>query len=372
MGAVDPYYAFKWVDGSDLECAGYLSVLDQRLLPHKLHYLDLTEYCQVADAIRDMVVRGAPAIGAVAAYGYVLGLRQGESADQVYRTLCASRPTAVNLQWALDRLRALHEPDWKRLLAHVHGMVAHEREVNKRIAENGAKEILAYWNKRSGKGSSRTLHVLHHCNTGTLATAGGGTALGVIRSLHALHKNLVVHVNETRPRLQGARLTCWELSQWGIPHELSVDAVAPLLMAQGRVDIVTVGADRIAADGSTANKVGTYMCAVSAQYHNVPFFVCAPCNTIDLKTPTGAEILIEQRSATEVLNPLEGPPETWFAPQQTSVYNPAFDITPPELITGGIVTEVGIIRLRTSDDPAPSIAEQLQRLELGHAHHTAI
>jgi methylthioribose-1-phosphate isomerase len=368
----EPYYAFRWVEDHHQGNGGYVSVLDQRQLPHKLQYLALTEYGQVADAIRNMVVRGAPAIGVVAAYGYVLGIRQGEEAEKVYRTLCASRPTAVNLQWALDRLRKEGTLDWRRLLACAHEMVAHELQTNKNIAENGAKEILARWRKRHGQESSDTIHVLHHCNTGTLATAGGGTALGVIRRLNALHGNVMVHVNETRPRLQGARLTCWELDQWGIPHELSVDAAAPFLMARGLVHVITVGADRIAADGSVANKIGTYMCAVSANHHNIPFYVCAPCSTIDLQTPTGAAIQIEERSPTEVLNPLESPSENLFAPQHTPVYNPAFDITPPELVTGGIVTELGVLRSPKIDDSVPSIADQLHELRLNHPHQGAL
>jgi len=366
MANTEPYDTFRWVPvhehGQDED--GYLLVLDQREIPHQVSYVRLVDYREVAEAIRDMVVRGAPAIGAVAAYGYVLGIKSGEPEDQVYHTLYASRPTAVNLQWALDALRQLQTTNWRRLLWKANELVASERLMNNKIAAYGAEEILKRWKQRHHEGcKDETLRVLHHCNTGSLATAGGGTALGVIRKLAALHGKVHVHVNETRPRLQGARLTCWELRQWGIPYELSVDAAAPFLMAQGRIQFVTVGADRIAADGAVANKIGTLMIAIAAQHYGIPFYVCAPCSTIDLKTPTGAAMIIEERSATEVLNPSGKSNDQWLAPVDTPVYNPAFDITPPELITGGIVTELGILRVRDQAGAGIGLAEQLQQLE---------
>jgi len=291
-----------------------LELLDQRLLPDKTAYVTCRSAEEVAQAIRDMVVRGAPAIGCAAAFGIVLSRGSPESFD----VLASSRPTAVNLFWALERMKKA-----KDLEAEARAIYDEDVAANRAIGRLGAQLI------------RERARVMTHCNTGALATAGYGTALGVIRA--AKDKSISVIANETRPYLQGARLTAWELVQEGIPCTLITDSMAGHLMSQGEVDVVVVGADRIAANGDVANKIGTYPLAVLARRHGIPFYVAAPLSTFDLKIPDGTHIPIEERPAAEVL----GYRGIRWAPEGVSVRNPAFDVTPAELVTG-IICERGI------------------------------
>ena len=295
-----------------------LELLDQRMLPDKTTYLTCRTAAQVADAIRDMVVRGAPAIGCAAAFGVVLG----SSSSEAFQALATSRPTAVNLFWALERMKRAKDPE-KEALA----ILEEDLAANRAIGRFGA-ELL-----RSGA------RVMTYCNAGALATSGHGTALGVIRSAMEGKKNISVIACETRPYLQGARLTAWECVQEGIPCTLVTDNMAGHLMAKGEVDAVIVGADRIAANGDTANKIGTYMVAVLARRHNLPFYVAAPASTFDLKIADGSAIVIEERPAQEVT----GYRGVRWAPEGVKVRNPAFDVTPAELISA-IVCEKGVVR----------------------------
>ncbi len=316
-----------------------LELLDQRLLPGELRYQRLTSAAAVAQAIRDMVVRGAPAIGVTAAYGVVLAARARHAAEpdgwqamigEDLRVLAASRPTAVNLFWALRRMeRVMAECQGDpvaRLLAEAHAIHAEDIAANQRMGQLGA----ALLGERGA--------VLTHCNTGSLATGGYGTALGVIRAGYGAGLVERVYADETRPWLQGARLTAWELVQDGIPVTLLADGAAAALMRQGRVRWVIVGADRIAANGDVANKIGTYHLAVAARYHGVRFMVVAPTSTVDLSIPNGAAIPIEQRAAEELLT-LGGQP---VAAAGAEVWNPSFDVTPAELIDA-LVTERGVV-----------------------------
>jgi methylthioribose-1-phosphate isomerase len=291
-----------------------LELLDQRLLPDKTKYVVCRTAEEVAQSIRDMVVRGAPAIGCAAAFGVVLG----KGKPKAYEMLAQSRPTAVNLFWALERMKKAQDLEKEALAIYDEDLAA-----NREIGRIGAQLIA----ERS--------RVMTHCNTGALATAGYGTALGVIRA--SKDKHISVIANETRPYLQGARLTAWELVQEGIPCTLITDSMAGHLMSQGDVDVVVVGADRIAANGDVVNKIGTYALAVLAKRHNIPFYVAAPLSTFDPKIPDGSHIPIEERPADEVT----GYRGTRWAPEGVSVRNPAFDVTPAELVTG-IVTEKGI------------------------------
>jgi methylthioribose-1-phosphate isomerase len=293
-----------------------LELLDQRLLPDQTKYVQCRSAEEVAAAIRDMVVRGAPAIGCAAAFGVVLS----SGSEKSYQVLAASRPTAVNLFWALDRMRKA-----KDLRREAEAIFTEDLAANHAMGDHGAKLI--------AEGS----RVMTHCNAGALATAGYGTALGVIRS--AKGKGISVIANETRPYLQGARLTAYELVQEGIPVTLVTDNMAGHLMSRGEVDVIVVGADRIAANGDTANKIGTYALAVLAKRHGIPFYVAAPLSTFDLKIPDGSHIPIEERPAGEVT----GYREVRWAPEGVKVRNPAFDVTPADLITG-IVTEKGVVR----------------------------
>jgi methylthioribose-1-phosphate isomerase len=291
-----------------------LELLDQRLLPEKTVYVTCRSAEEVAQAIRDMVVRGAPAIGCAAAFGVVLSKGSPES----FEVLAKSRPTAVNLFWALERMKKA-----KNLEAEAIAIYEEDLAANRAMGKLGAELI------REGA------RVMTHCNTGALATAGYGTALGVIRS--AKDKKISVIANETRPYLQGARLTAWELVQEGIPCTLITDSMAGHLMSRGEVDVVIVGADRIAANGDVANKIGTYPLAVLAERHGIAFYVAAPCSTFDPKIADGSKIPIEERPAAEVT----GYRGTRWAPEGVSVRNPAFDVTPAELVTG-IICEKGI------------------------------
>jgi methylthioribose-1-phosphate isomerase len=287
-------------------------ILDQRRLPDEEVELRLRDAGEVAGAIRSLAIRGAPAIGVAAAYGLALAAARDDDLDEALEELAAARPTAVNLRWALEKMRDDPTPENARAI--------HEAEVDRcrRMAEHAAELF------PSGS------QVLTHCNTGGLATGGYGTALGAIRA--AWERGLVerVWVDETRPLLQGSRLTAWELESLGIPYAVIADSAAASLMASNQVDCVVTGADRIAANGDTANKIGTYSLAVAARHHDVPLYVVAPTSTLDHATPTGAEIPIEHRDGAELTS-------------HFSAWNPAFDVTPAELIAA-IVTEEGVHR----------------------------
>jgi methylthioribose-1-phosphate isomerase len=321
-----------------------LLLLDQTRLPGEELTREYRRWEDVAEAIRSLVVRGAPAIGVVAAFGVALAARESraENFDELLadletalKGLAATRPTAVNLFWALDRMRRTVlaargqaiGPVRERLLAEARAILEEDVACNRALGDHGATLVA------SGA------RILTHCNAGALATAGYGTALGVIRSAHAQGKVALVWVDETRPVMQGSRLTAWECDRDGIPHRLIADVAAASLMARGEVDLVVTGADRIAANGDTANKIGTYGLAVLARHHGVPFYVAAPSSTIDPALASGAEIPIEERDGEEVRR--LGAQQT--APLRTPVYNPAFDVTPASLITA-IVTERGIFR----------------------------
>jgi methylthioribose-1-phosphate isomerase len=289
--------------------------LDQRALPERTVYVTCRTAEEVASAIRDMVVRGAPAIGCAAAFGVVLG----KGAEAAYDVLAKSRPTAVNLFWALGRMRKA-----KDLRAEAEAIFAEDLAANRAMGAHGAQLI------------PEKARVMTHSNAGALATAGHGTALGIIRS--AKDKGISVIANETRRYLQGARLTAYELVQEGIPCTLITDNMAGHLMSRGEVDVIVVGADRIAANGDVANKIGTYALAVLAKRHGIPFYVAAPLSTFDPAIPDGSHIPIEERPAGEVT----GYREARWAPDGVQVRNPAFDVTPADLITG-IVTEKGVV-----------------------------
>jgi methylthioribose-1-phosphate isomerase len=321
-----------------------LEMIDQRLLPARVEYRSYDSAAGVAEGIRTMVVRGAPAIGCAAAYGIALAAQQLRRSAQpefaagmssAFTQLAASRPTAVNLFWALQRMRRIWEESQeqdplavsRRLLQEAHEVLAEDIRINRSLGSHGAVLL---------KDGAR---VLTHCNAGALATGGHGTALGVIRSAVASGKRISVLADETRPFLQGARLTAWELIQDGIPVTLITDNMAGHLMATGQIDAVVVGTDRVAANGDVANKIGTYMVAVLAHRHDIPFYVACPLSTIDLATADGSRIPIEERSGDEVL----GYGTLQWAAAGVSVRNPAFDVTPAELVTA-LITEKGIVR----------------------------
>jgi methylthioribose-1-phosphate isomerase len=298
-----------------------VDLLDQRLLPEKLVYLKCRTAAEVAEAIREMVVRGAPAIGCAAAFG--VALSHGSKA--AYEVLAKSRPTAVNLFWALQRMKKA-----KDLAAEAKAIFEEDLAANRAMGKHGAALI------------AQGARVLTYCNTGALATSGHGTALGVIRS--AKDKGVSVVACETRPYLQGARLTAWECVQEGIPCTLIADNMAGHLMSRGEIDVAIVGADRIAANGDVANKIGTYTVAVLAKRHNIPFYVAAPLSTFDPGIPDGSHIPIEERAADE----LTGYRGVRWAPEGIAVRNPAFDDTPAELVSA-IVYEKGVIREPTRE-----------------------
>jgi methylthioribose-1-phosphate isomerase len=328
--------ALRWRDDA-------LELLDQRVLPGDITYLGFDDATGVAAAIRDMVVRGAPAIGCAAAYGVALAARRHAADDsaefdaamqRAFDALAASRPTAVNLFWALQRMQRIYDvaPDGnrpelaQRLLDEAHAIREEDLRVNRLMGEYGA-QLLA-----------ERARVLTHCNAGALATAGHGTALGVIRSAVTAGKQISVFADETRPFLQGARLTAWELQQDGIAVTLIADSAAGFLMSQGEIDAVIVGADRVAANGDVANKIGTYPLAVLARRHAIPFYVACPLSTIDPATATGADIPVEERPAAEVLGYRD---TRWAA--DVAVRNPVFDVTPAELVSA-LITEAGVVR----------------------------
>ncbi|MEN0063441.1 MAG: S-methyl-5-thioribose-1-phosphate isomerase [Myxococcota bacterium] len=303
--------AIRW-DGKALE------LIDQRVLPTEERWLRLEHVDDVAGAIRDMVVRGAPAIGITAAYGLVLAERNGVARADASERLLAARPTAVNLRWALERMADIAD-----LEAEAKAIHAEDIELNRAIGRHGAPLL-------EGK-------VITICNTGSLATGGHGTALGMVRSALEAGKRLHLYALETRPYLQGARLTTFECIKDNIPCTLITDSMAGALLQKGDIQAVVVGCDRVAANGDTANKIGTYALSVLAKHHGVPVYVGMPTSTLDRRCPTGADIVIEQRNPDEVTH-LKG---VQIAPDGTPVWNPAFDVTPAELISGW-VTEHGV------------------------------
>jgi len=321
-----------------------LILLDQTLLPAQVVERAYGRWEDVAEAVRALVVRGAPAIGVAAAFGVVLAARAShattaagllEDVETAIKGLAATRPTAVNLFWALDRMRRVAESQREaglaefrtRLEKEARAILDEDVAANRALGEHGAALV------------PPKARILTHCNAGALATAGYGTALGVVRSAHAQGKLALLWVDETRPVMQGSRLTAWECVREGIPHRLIADAAAASIMARGDVDLVVTGADRIAANGDTANKIGTYGLAVLAQHHRLPFYVAAPSSTIDPTLASGRDIPIEERSPAELRR--VGAQST--APEGSPVYNPAFDVTPAALITA-IVTERGVFR----------------------------
>lgn len=318
-----------------------LYLLDQTRLPTAEVWNEYTDYRKVAEAITTMVVRGAPAIGIAAAYAYYLAAAESsgeptslfqDSMRAAKETLAATRPTALNLFWALNRMESVLDRFGgstvaiPSLLAEAVSIHEEDVEMNKRIGQYGAAVV------PSGAA------VLTHCNAGALATGGYGTALGVIRAAYAQNKVRMVYADETRPLLQGARLTAYELTRDGIPTTLISDNVAGSLMGAGKIDMVVVGADRVAANGDFANKIGTYSVAVLAHHHGIPFYTAMPSSTIDTALASGADIVIEERSRDEVAR-IGG---VQVVPDAASVYNPAFDVTPHQLVTG-IITDRGVI-----------------------------
>jgi methylthioribose-1-phosphate isomerase len=299
-----------------------LELLDQRLLPDQSVYVTCKTAADVATAIRDMVVRGAPAIGCAAAFGFALDKKNNLDEKKAFEALAASRPTAVNLFWALERMKGAKDAEAEAIAIFNEDLAA-----NRAMGAHGAALI------------PPGARVMTYCNAGALATSGHGTALGVIRTAFEQKKDISVIACETRPYLQGARLTAWECVQEGIPCTLVTDNMAGHLMATGAVDAVIVGADRIAANGDTANKIGTYMVAVLARRHGLPFYVAAPLSTFDPAIADGSAIVIEERPAQEVT----GYRGTRWAPEGVKVRNPAFDVTPAQLITA-IVCEKGVVR----------------------------
>jgi methylthioribose-1-phosphate isomerase len=329
---MEDYYSLKWMGHS-------LSMIDQRRLPLEEVYLEYTEPRDVAEAIRTMVVRGAPAIGSAAGFGMALAALQAQSGssesilrdlEKAGNILKAARPTAVNLAWAINRvlLAAQGVSDVREtVIAEAIAIFNEDVQANIQIGLNGLELI------------PQNARFIHHCNTGALATSGYGTALGAIRTAHEHGRNVFVYVDETRPRLQGSRLTAWELQKLGIPFKVIVDGASGHVMRTRGVDLCVVGCDRIAANGDTANKVGTFNLALAARAHNIPFYVVGPTSTLDKNSPDGIAIPVEERGADEILT-IEG---QTIAPIGTPVFNPAFDITPHDYITS-IITEKGIFR----------------------------
>jgi len=326
----------RWVDD-------HFEMIDQRILPAEFNYISYSSARSVADGIRSMVVRGAPAIGCAAAYGIALEAIKIQNLNKedflsgmkdACKVLLESRPTAINLFWAVNRMQLIIKDNHNKdssdlaiiLLEEAHKIKAEDIKINRKMGDFGA-ELL-----------SDGANVLTHCNAGALATAGHGTALGVIRSAVESGKNISVIADETRPFLQGARLTAWEMVQEGIPVTLISDNMSGYLMSNGEVDAIVVGTDRVAGNGDVANKIGTYMVAVLAKRHNIPFYVACPLSTIDRSISSGADIPIEERPNSEVT----GFQDMQWAAKGVSVRNPAFDVTPADLVTG-LITEKGVV-----------------------------
>jgi methylthioribose-1-phosphate isomerase len=303
----------EWRDGT-------VRLVDQRRLPTELVFVEAASVEALCDAIRSLAIRGAPALGVAGAMGMALAAHRGENPDTAASRLIATRPTAVNLRWGVERALAAEDP-----LHEAMAIAAEDSRRNRALGRLGA-ELLP-----------QGCRVLTHCNTGSLACADYGTALGVIRAAHESGKEPSVWVDETRPVMQGSRLTAWELARLGIPATVLVDGAAGSVMARGEVDCVVVGADRIAANGDVANKIGTYSLAVLARHHRIPFYVAAPLSTIDLRCPSGAAIPVEERPGDEVA--VIG--DSRLVPPGVAVSNPAFDVTPARLVTA-IITDAGI------------------------------
>ncbi|MFI5780886.1 S-methyl-5-thioribose-1-phosphate isomerase [Nocardia sp. NPDC051570] len=341
--------SIAWIDGA-------MVTIDQRALPRELRELRITTVDQVIDAIKTLAIRGAPAIGVAGAFGVVLAAHAHTGDPDTVRTeadrIAAARPTAVNLAWGVRRALAKLPHGPQAVLDEALDMLAEDGRANRAAATHAADLIQRLC-------PDRPLRILTHCNTGRLATTAFGTALGAIHVLHERSAIDNVLVDETRPLLQGARLTAWELAEAGIPHRLTIDSAAAWAMATGRVDAVIVGADRITADGSVANKIGTYTLALAAHHHRIPFIVVAPESTRDPHTPTGDRIVVEERAAIEVTQ-IGG---VATAPEGTEVFNPAFDVTPPELVTA-VVTENGAL-----PSTSPRWAAAVDGSRAAGAHH---
>ncbi|CEM13172.1 unnamed protein product [Vitrella brassicaformis CCMP3155] len=370
----DEVFTMKWIQKGD---SARLQLLDQSDLPASVSYVDLHNAKEVAESIRSMKVRGAPAIGCAAAYGMALeclliakeepsvsGSTLKDKLQDTKKAMDEARPTAVNLMYAtarivevVDTILNIREDASAALISEcivdeAQRIFNEDVENNKRLGSHGVatidQDVAPMRASKAAKtegatatnGPAERLNLIHHCNTGALATAGHGTALGVIFSLSQAGKNLHVYVDETRPRLQGAKLTCWELRESRIPHHLIVDGASGLLMYQGKVDAVVFGADRVAANGDVANKIGTFNLAMAAHAHGIPVYACVPTSTIDLTIPTGQDIVIEERSSDEILRVSGG---ASIAPDGTQVFNPAFDVTPARFLTG-IITEEGTLK----------------------------
>jgi methylthioribose-1-phosphate isomerase len=337
MTTADPLLPLRWLDPP---AGPAIELLDQTRLPAEERFLKCTEVEHLVDAIARLAVRGAPMLGVAAAYGVALAAARGDDVPAAAAAISAARPTAVNLRWGADlALRA-----WQTGVAAGSPVPGLEAGAQAALAQARAiaEQDAAASDAMAGHGLDLVpadARILTHCNTGALVSAGAGTAFAVIMAAHRAGRLSMLWVDETRPLLQGARLTAWEARRAGIPHALLADSAAAALMASGRVDLVLTGADRIAADGSVANKVGTYGLAVLARQHGVPFVVVAPMSTVDLSTPDGAAIEVEFR-ADEELASLAGHP---VAPAGTTAWNPAFDVTPAALITA-IVTERGLVQ----------------------------
>lgn len=317
-------------------------MIDQRLLPNQEIYIECKNHEQVAQAIETMVIRGAPAIGVAAAYGVALGMltcdnnsTRDADFENIYSRLERTRPTARNLFWALEQMKEVFKTSWELELPALQQALINRAKAIEEEDISMCRRIGDWGKSLIAPGQT----ILTHCNAGALATAGYGTALGVVRAAFAAYKNIHVYADETRPLLQGARLTCWELEKDHIPVTLITDNMAGYLMRQGKIAVVVTGADRIAANGDTANKIGTYSVAVLARENQIPFFIAAPLNTIDFAISGGEQIPIEERSPGEVrkIN------ERLISPADIKVNNPAFDVTPAEYITA-IVTEKGVAR----------------------------
>lgn len=344
------YFSIRWIDGR-------VRMLDQRLLPEKEVYRDFVKCSEVAEAIRQMIIRGAPAIGVATGFGLALTAWYSHATDidkfikelrDDAEQLRMSRPTAANLFAAIQRIESFVdmagdvslEELKSAIIAEAHKIAAEDVQMSLKMAENGAQFI------------PDDANLIHHCNTGALATGGIGTALGVIRLAYQNGKKIHVYVDETRPRLQGARLTSWELKQLGIPHTVIVDGASGFFMKKKHIDACLVGCDRIAANGDVANKIGTYNLALAAWAHGVPFYSVGPTTTIDLKIATGADIPIEERSASEITQI----GKTHITPDGVEVANPAFDVTPARYITA-IITDKGVA--------TPPYEQSIKKLMIG-------
>ena len=329
----------EWIKGEDF---GFSRMIDQTIIPYEFKKVDIKTSKDMYEAIKTMIVRGAPAIGIAGAHGVALGAIENKNSSdfinevkKVADYINSSRPTAVNLHWAIqEQLKVLEENKEKSneeiinlLIENSIRLEDEDIEINKKIGSFGAKII--------PKGAT----IMTHCNAGALATVGWGTALGVVRSAYEKDKTIKVFADETRPRGQGARLTTYELTKDGIDTTLLTDGMGAYFMKKGMIDVVVVGADRIALNGDTANKIGTYMVAIAAKYHNIPFYIAAPKSTVDPKIKTGDEIVIELRNKEEVTIVNDKP----ICTDKVNVINPSFDVTPNELITG-IITEYGIFK----------------------------